>query len=123
MPITINGVQYRLNAYFNFGPPPYQPIETQPIWSREAGGRMIERKPWNYRGDPYTQAAYDTANTRIISVVCQLLTQSTDMLLLANKIELNNEIESLDREEEQIIEKLRELRVRREELEEKERTL
>jgi hypothetical protein len=124
-PLTINGVQYKLNAYFNFASPQYPAVGTTPVpvWAKEYGGRLIERTPWNYKGEAYTQAAYEAVNKRIISVMCQFLTQSVDMLLLADKIELNNEIEGLDREEEQIIEKLRELRAKREELEAKERTL
>lgn len=122
--IIINGIGYRVSAQFLFEVPVYGGSQI-PVWNHRRGEcRLLTRVDYNgYSGEPYTQAAYDTVSKRILPVVCSFLTQAEDMLLLAEKVKINNEIADMDREEEKIAEQLRELRAKRNLLEEQERLM
>lgn len=122
--IIINGIGYRLSAKFVFEVPPYGGTGI-PVWNHKRGEtRTLTRVDYNgYSGEPYTQAAYDTVSKRILPVVCSFLTQTPDMLLFAEKVRINNEIEDLDRDEEKLIEQLQELRAKRDNLETQERSM
>lgn len=114
----INGIGYKVSAKFVFEIPAYG-VSQIPVWNHRRGeSRLLTRVGYNgYSGEPYTQSAYDTVSKRIIPVVCSFLTQAEDMLLLAEKVRINNEIVDMDSKEEEICEQLRDLRVQRDRLE------